>query len=53
MRQKKDYLEPATEVMSLDSIQETMQSTSQLMMIQGADVTFETSSDFDSFFGNN
>jgi len=51
---KQTYLEPAVQVFSLGTMQETLQATSDVnvMMIEGADVTFETSESFDSFFGS-
>lgn len=50
---KKPYVRPVTEVLSLAPIKETMQTNSvNLIMIEGADVTFETEATFDSFFGS-
>lgn len=51
---KQHYQEPVTEVLSLAPMQETLQGGSEidLLMIEGADVTFETEATFDSFFGS-
>ena len=47
------YLMPVTDVISLAPMQETLQTSSvNLIMIEGADVTFETEATFDSFFGS-
>ncbi len=51
---KQTYLEPAVQVLSLAPMQETLQGGSEvdLLLIEGADVTFETEATFDSFFGS-
>lgn len=50
---KKVYQKPAADVLLLAPMQETLQTTSvNLMMIEGADVTFETEATFDSYFGS-
>ena len=50
---KQTYLEPAVQVLSLAPMQETLQTTSfNVMMIEGADVTFFEEATFDSFFGS-
>ena len=47
---KKEYVEPALEIISLASIQETM--TSGSAKGKGANVSFYDSSDFDTYFGS-
>ena len=50
---KQTYLEPAVHVLLLAPMQEKLQTSSvNLIMIEGADVTFETEATFDSFFGS-
>ena len=50
--QKDIYQTPVLEVIKLAPMQETLQTTSvNLLMIEGADVTFETEATFESFFG--
>ncbi len=49
---KQHYEKPAVSVLSLAPMQETLQTTSiNMLMIEGADVTFETETTFDAYFG--
>ena len=50
---KQTYLEPAVQVLSLAPMQETLQTTSvNMLMIEGADVTFVDETTFDAYFGS-
>ena len=50
---KKDYVQPAIDVLSLRTMQETLQGASQFnFFIIGPDVTFSEEKSFDDYFAS-